>query len=1611
MEAPNKHGLSLDIYKRKFMAEPPRYKSLLHIPGVVFFRAASRKHPMAPTSADYSSSDSETDSGEEEDTEHGRGGLLQRLWRKLKRSTISREDQHRAATVLQGMYRMRAAKRVVYRLKREEEVRARLRATIFIQRMVRAKLQMQKLRKRKAETEQAACIIQKNYRFNKWNREVSSDRHRAHAALTVQTWWRQHLTRENFKILRLRLHAKLASLEKARGLVDLERFLLGYAGRTRARRLRRERQKQNFAALVIQDFMLRFFGNGCTVKQKRMMKVVAQAQEHGVVSRIQRAFRASARYRVGRAMRKHMVARLIQIQCVARRFLARLERWARKRRRESVWAWLSPKVPRGWYEQHLPVPDYEQLFRDELYNIRGGRPPPKEESKYNLAHRNDAHDGPEADKAIAWLKRLEDEFRIWDKSGTGAVTKLEFWRALDVCGIRLKPEFKEYVAEAFVNPMTDSVSWIAYVRFGRSSPGLCPLHRVPVCPECLYIGPCPLSGCKEFRASPNNRFSESSMCACGFHISRHRPALRAHANILTGDIQKSSSKPVDSSSNVARYAFQDPPEMPRPVTPPDMQNSHRVTIQKTEAFTRVRGVDVKVVSVPEEALQVREGQSLKVMQAQRRALKAYLHMASVAARNPIQKEQKRQEEEYQRHKYFYEQALKSKKTKRGALQTVGGGFELGTDSGLLSTIGPDGHSLSVQRKPSEQYLIYESGIEGAGLKNAQYVDAAKMAIHVPLPSAIRTEHFMDLSECAAVSADAVELDSTNVAWDHKIASAKRRELGLMKIESGDLVPGIAGAGKAAASLPYEPADGVGPGQRRGFRITRPVMYIHNGALELTTDSTLLYLGLLHTFAAPRVDGYDILADQQRCIKYCFDHHSFLDQHWDKIVKDIRLGTISVHVKLEKAIRSKIEADTVANPTRAELVEKFFVKLGYKRRAIARAAHGLPINYLKVGKDTAGDPAVLKRKLKITNRERFRHGPRSQLAKLPKVPISSTEEDSILSTLKQTAKSSSRGMHRSKVAKAMSMQSKLAAVVEAAQTAKQVKALGIPTVVVDDADGTQFEFGFIEGATKPYLDLHPGSGAAFTSVKTALDFAKRHSGTHLRTQSAADHFLKSTWEAAGIAEWPGEEVLPEQREFPQEIEVRELLQQHLRKEQLGQEELIQLLPPASEGSLLTSTQCTARGRGSGQVEGLQPQPQTPWQKQAYDHSVQLATERETPAQHSQHSSAATSSPNTNTNMSFQSGWLDRAGTQSEAGTGSTPGCQRTSPNTSLYAPIQSGSMPASLEHEPILYHFQNPMVHNKKLSDIARGSIHCGHKSVTSIAVCGPGLKSPPFQCQEPFKLPGCPHHQWLVPGRLCDVCKAFRKLPLPQPPCTFIRALHLYRDGNIDLGGKNVSQSLNAALPTSAGKSKPSRLSSAGRQAVQPNSVGTATSPQTPQRGINDFIIVHHNDLGAHKASSPQCCVLIEDRQDGYPVLVEYICIDTNGCAWIMGFRLWRAFELAGIMSTRSGFNAQFETVRGSKPVYIKLTDQNVRAIGCVIRTHHIKFFKEAVKSFRINQILAEKGVHSGSAARAMVEKIVQKAQLSGKLAATSCFYFYDCISPATEDACWSRDLVSSPEG
>lgn len=1197
IEIPNKHAFSLKVYKQKFRADPPVYASVLELPGVVFLRPAKAAHPLKPE--DESDSPAELSHSDTDSTDDdfpifsaiSKG--FSSLARAVKRSRIGMAQRHAAATRIQALYRGAAARRAVATLRRAANVAARRQAGATIQAMFMRNLRRSQLKRRIRSAYDAAMVIQHAYRLFRYHRAAARDRQRATSARRIQHWVRARNMRRNFRLVMTRYRAQVNVVERAHAREEIGRVLRGYIARRRHKIKLLQVETENEAARVIQFFMHekcavdhppedgnpRITRSNSMARRVHINKVANTSTGKQAALALQSFMRFVVRKQEGSRLRKHMVRRAQDIQRVARGFLARKEARYRRRVIDSAWAWFAPRLPRGYYQNTLVFESYDDQFRDRLSAMRVAGTGTKRISKYDITALRASSENTWAadrDKMLAWLDRMERDFKQYDKRGTGRVTKQQFWRVVEGNGIRLKADAKQYLAEAFVDPGADKVAYVAYLRFGRGDPKLCAVHRVPVCPDCLYVGPCAASGCPEFQPDYSSTArGDPVLCMCGHHIAQHRPKLRQPTD---DDAMPKSSEQGnrDMQSIVSAFAFQDAPEYPRPVTPPDKKAVRGVKLQATQAMTRIGQHTVAVETIEPHVFEVSKGKSLRQLQEQQRAMRSFLKFTVTQAMQPYVNANDAEFQEAQQHEYQLETRAKAARAAAAAdkrhslvmehsatlasMHSQHQHIHLGDTQ--MSTVDPSGKFLRVTRTIKDDGRVkFDSGAAGLGLSPTKYTAALDDALTIPLASVKREAHFRRESACLA-NAETEKPELSPAAKASQIVqylkTAKSVENTAMQQSRGTLQPGVAGAGKGARRLPHEGVQTVLPGGERSFRISRPVFSIKGEAIEQHTDAVLLYLTLLRSFMAPAIDGYDLVADHHRLVKFCFDNHGFLSQHWRKILKDVRTGTLDEHLLIDVKTRRELEADMQADPARAAVLEQVFDRLGYLRRTAKRAALARPAKYLGT-ESLKGDPGAAQRERRIAKRERNRTGPSSKLPELPEMTIlghevGHTHEEAKLGFEDQVTHTLERAAGKHKVAAQRRQQAVVAATVKYAAAAEASKRIAVPMVEVRDEFGDSYTFGYEAGTRLPYIDLHPGSTSRFSTAAAAIANEKRHAGTHMRSVTATDTLLGPTWQAADVGEWPGQEVLAPERELPIETETRTLLQQYLKQRGMTEDDV-------------------------------------------------------------------------------------------------------------------------------------------------------------------------------------------------------------------------------------------------------------------------------------------------------------------------------------------------------------------------------------------------------------------------------------------------------------------------
>jgi hypothetical protein len=116
---------------------------------------------------------------------------------------------------------------------------------------------------------------------------------------------------------------------------------------------------------------------------------------------------------------------------------------------------------------------------------------------------------------------------------------------------------------------------------------------------------------------------------------------------------------------------------------------------------------------------------------------------------------------------------------------------------------------------------------------------------------------------------------------------------------------------------------------QGFKITTPIPLITDGELRLTTKAVDLYL---HIFNRIRDEKLKLIEDDVAFVNFCFNFIVFMERHWRKLCKDIRMGKINKNLPISKEVRESLESAMLPNPKRAKMFEEGLRRLGFHDRA-------------------------------------------------------------------------------------------------------------------------------------------------------------------------------------------------------------------------------------------------------------------------------------------------------------------------------------------------------------------------------------------------------------------------------------------------------------------------------------------------------------------------------------------------------------------------------------------------------------------------------------------------------------------------------------------------------
>eukprot|EP01029_Cantina_marsupialis_P026065 TRINITY_DN69281_c0_g1_i1.p1 TRINITY_DN69281_c0_g1~~TRINITY_DN69281_c0_g1_i1.p1 ORF type:complete len:1313 (+),score=299.99 TRINITY_DN69281_c0_g1_i1:197-4135(+) len=105
-------------------------------------------------------------------------------------------------------------------------------------------------------------------------------------------------------------------------------------------------------------------------------------------------------------------------------------------------------------------------------------------------------------------------------------------------------------------------------------------------------------------------------------------------------------------------------------------------------------------------------------------------------------------------------------------------------------------------------------------------------------------------------------------------------------------------------------------------------FIMQGKLMSTRNKPELYVTLMLYFGNP---SFDPNHDRKHAVDVIFRYCVFLEQYWQRLVRDIKDGTIDPSVGVDEGFRKMLQASLAPNPRMSQRLERILKKLGFHKR--------------------------------------------------------------------------------------------------------------------------------------------------------------------------------------------------------------------------------------------------------------------------------------------------------------------------------------------------------------------------------------------------------------------------------------------------------------------------------------------------------------------------------------------------------------------------------------------------------------------------------------------------------------------------------------------------------
>ena len=265
-----------------------------------------------------------------------------------------------AAVSIQALVRGWLVRLRVPRLLRAAVVRRRAAAATCLCRTIRGHLAKQRTRAHVQRQWQAALLIQRSFRY--WRIRVRrAQAARLYSAVArVQHWFRVKRVRAMLRMLSTRTTARAAGMLREEAVYTIRHMVHTFLFRRGIAAAFHRQRRRRLAATMLQAawraYTVRSTSGAAWARRR------ATLNGTWATIALQRALRRHVARCTARGERAVLLRAAATLNRYARGFLGRTAARARRAQLEAVWTWLAPTMPREHYYALLDAPDYDALF-------------------------------------------------------------------------------------------------------------------------------------------------------------------------------------------------------------------------------------------------------------------------------------------------------------------------------------------------------------------------------------------------------------------------------------------------------------------------------------------------------------------------------------------------------------------------------------------------------------------------------------------------------------------------------------------------------------------------------------------------------------------------------------------------------------------------------------------------------------------------------------------------------------------------------------------------------------------------------------------------------------------------------------------------------------------------------------------------------------------------------------------------------------------------------------------------------------------------------------------------------------------------------------------------